>query len=339
MTRVRVVVLLSGAILVSAACAAAPPPSGGSSVPLASRCRRPSAPSRARRSRSPRPSRRHRRRTGRPRSPLPPRLRRPRPGPGSPGGSSPPTTRSVRSGPFSAGPMGTWRSERSFLDGATSRTPVWISSDGAAWQALPAGTFGPDAVVLGIVETPSTLIGLTMTGGANACGGEPSPMNCWTLTPPLRSWTSSDGRAWTAHPGPDVDPHADLDASHPASTRRSSSAAGPGRSSPPMGRLERTRRCRRTVSRGCRPRRSPSPRSGASTATRPRSATDSWPSAGAPTRPAMVSRSPRATDRPGTAGACRRPASGLAGSARGSASGHRGSSRDRRGSSPSEAPS
>jgi hypothetical protein len=86
----------------------------------------------------------------------------------------------------------------------TSSTPVWVSADGAGWRQLDARVFGPATVVIGVVETDTGIVALTLQGGANQCDGQTAPLSCWALTPPLQAWTSPDGASWTAHPGPDI---------------------------------------------------------------------------------------------------------------------------------------
>jgi hypothetical protein len=88
--------------------------------------------------------------------------------------------------------------------GATSRTPVWVSADGAAWRQLDADVFGPATVVIGVGETATGIVAMTLQGGANQCGGQAVPLACWTLTAPFQAWTSSDAANWTSHPGPGI---------------------------------------------------------------------------------------------------------------------------------------
>lgn len=87
--------------------------------------------------------------------------------------------------------------------GDTSRTPVWTSADGESWRAVDPSAFGPTDMVVGLGETDAGVVALTLRGGANQCDGE-TRLGCWTLSGPLRSWTSADGVAWTEHGGPDV---------------------------------------------------------------------------------------------------------------------------------------
>jgi hypothetical protein len=89
--------------------------------------------------------------------------------------------------------------------GDTSHTPVWVSTDGGTWRLLHPDVLGPSAIVLGVGETASGLVALTLQGGKNQCDGQESPLTCWTLTTPLQAWTSPDGVTWVAHAGPDID--------------------------------------------------------------------------------------------------------------------------------------
>ncbi len=88
--------------------------------------------------------------------------------------------------------------------GATSGSPVWVSTDGVSWTPLDPSPFGSDAVVVSVDEVASGLVAITLRGGANECGGETRP-NCWTLAGPLTSWTSADGASWKQSAGPGID--------------------------------------------------------------------------------------------------------------------------------------
>jgi hypothetical protein len=78
--------------------------------------------------------------------------------------------------------------------GDTSWTPVWTSSDGVSWTSLDPSIFGSGTIIYDVAQLPSGgLVALTGAGWAN---GE--------TTVPAQSWTSNDGRNWTAHPGPRV---------------------------------------------------------------------------------------------------------------------------------------
>lgn len=89
------------------------------------------------------------------------------------------------------------------IDASTSASPVWSSADGAAWHALPADTFGPAGIVIGLGSAGGNVVAITLQGGANQCGGGTRP-DCWTPAGPLQAWTSSDGATWTASTAPDV---------------------------------------------------------------------------------------------------------------------------------------
>ncbi|HEX2705522.1 MAG TPA: hypothetical protein VHM65_07165, partial [Candidatus Lustribacter sp.] len=86
--------------------------------------------------------------------------------------------------------------------GATSRTPVWVSTDGADWRLLDTEVFGPATIVVGLGETAEGIVALTLQGGADQCQGQDTRPNCWMPVAPLQSWTSSNGTTWTAHAGP-----------------------------------------------------------------------------------------------------------------------------------------
>jgi hypothetical protein len=85
---------------------------------------------------------------------------------------------------------------------AGSRTQVWVSSDGRTWRPLGADVFGPTTVVVGVGETATGIVALTLHGGTDQCNGQATPQDCWSLAAPLQSWTSSDAETWAAHPGP-----------------------------------------------------------------------------------------------------------------------------------------
>lgn len=85
---------------------------------------------------------------------------------------------------------------------ATSRTPVWVSTDGADWRLLDTEVFGPATIVVGLGETVEGIVALTLQGGADQCQGQGTRPNCWMPAAPLQSWTSSNGTTWTAHAGP-----------------------------------------------------------------------------------------------------------------------------------------
>jgi hypothetical protein len=82
----------------------------------------------------------------------------------------------------------------------TAPTPIWTSSDGAAWQPLPVGTattFWPGVQVVAIADIPTGLVALTSPGGG--CDGYEL---CQWFGPPVTAWTSSDGRHWTPRAAP-----------------------------------------------------------------------------------------------------------------------------------------
>jgi hypothetical protein len=82
-------------------------------------------------------------------------------------------------------------------------TRVWVSADGVAWDLLDPAALGPSTIVLGVGATADGIAALTVQAGTAYCS-PPMPLECWNLTGPLQSWTSSDGTTWTAHPGPAV---------------------------------------------------------------------------------------------------------------------------------------
>jgi hypothetical protein len=86
------------------------------------------------------------------------------------------------------------------VTGETSATPIWVSSDGGSWRRLGPEALGASTVVLGVGETAGGLVALTLQGGEDTC---PFQLDaCVVLSLPLQAWTSPDGLAWTAHPGP-----------------------------------------------------------------------------------------------------------------------------------------
>ncbi len=93
------------------------------------------------------------------------------------------------------------------VSGASSRTPAWVSPDGATWTALAPGVLGASTVILDVVPTAGGVAALTLTGGASTCGPgdiRTLGLDCLALTPPLQVVASSDGQTWTTHPGPDL---------------------------------------------------------------------------------------------------------------------------------------
>jgi hypothetical protein len=92
------------------------------------------------------------------------------------------------------------------LTGETSATPIWISTDGGTWRRLGPDVLGPATIVLGVGESTTGVVALTLQGGENACGGPfDGDIRCLVLNPPLQVWTSPDGVAWTPHPGPQLE--------------------------------------------------------------------------------------------------------------------------------------
>jgi hypothetical protein len=80
------------------------------------------------------------------------------------------------------------------------RTPLAISADGLSWQALSPSAVGGDAIVLGIWQVHEVVVALTVTGGAQPC--QATDAGCLQLQPPLRAWSSTDGRTWTLRSQP-----------------------------------------------------------------------------------------------------------------------------------------
>lgn len=92
------------------------------------------------------------------------------------------------------------------VTGTSARTKVWVSADGGTWEPLGADVFGPMTIVVGVGATAGAVVALTLQSGSNLYAGEasrsPSNLSSWSLEGPWQSWTSTDGRTWTAHPGP-----------------------------------------------------------------------------------------------------------------------------------------
>ena len=104
------------------------------------------------------------------------------------------------------------------VNGDTARSKVWVSANGGTWEPLAADVFGSRAVIVGVAAIASRVVALTLQSGryddANAPG--PSHLSSWSLEGPWQSWTSSDGRTWAAHPGPDFQvPRSMTGYSHP----------------------------------------------------------------------------------------------------------------------------
>jgi hypothetical protein len=98
------------------------------------------------------------------------------------------------------------------VEGGGARTRVWTSTDGRRWEAVPAGTFGTDAVVIGVGVVDGGLVAVTLASGpppdASELNGQVTDPREWSLQGPWRSWTSADGRSWQEHPGPAFQPPA-----------------------------------------------------------------------------------------------------------------------------------
>jgi len=89
------------------------------------------------------------------------------------------------------------------VTGASARSKVWVSADGGTWEPLEADAFGPKAVVIGAAATADGVVVLTVQSGTYREGyGIPSEVRTWELAGPWHSWTSADGKTWTANPGP-----------------------------------------------------------------------------------------------------------------------------------------
>ena len=89
--------------------------------------------------------------------------------------------------------------------GITSRTPVWVSADGATWRQLDPAVLGPATVVIGVAATATDIVALTLQGGRNQCDSQPAAPFCSTLAAPLQVWTSQDGSNWAAHAAPAIE--------------------------------------------------------------------------------------------------------------------------------------
>ena len=92
------------------------------------------------------------------------------------------------------------------VTGPSARTRVWVSADGRSWEPLGADVFGPASIVVGVGRVAGGVVALTLQSGQNMNAQEASPapsdLSSWSLEGPWQSWTSTDGRTWTAHPGP-----------------------------------------------------------------------------------------------------------------------------------------
>ena len=84
-----------------------------------------------------------------------------------------------------------------WVAGPPTSTPVWTSTDGTHWDPLIFGTsttFWPGLAVIGLVELQTGLVAVTET--LSYCS-DPCSLR---YIPPVVSWTSDDGRAWTPSP-------------------------------------------------------------------------------------------------------------------------------------------
>ncbi len=88
-----------------------------------------------------------------------------------------------------------------------ARSKVWVSTDGQTWRLLDGGTFGTRGVVVGVAPTADGVVALTLQSerydGEEEPGRPVTDPEQWSLTGPWQTWTSTDGRLWIAHPGPD----------------------------------------------------------------------------------------------------------------------------------------
>lgn len=89
------------------------------------------------------------------------------------------------------------------VTGTSARNKVWVSADGGRWDALAADVFGPQSIVVSVAPTADGVVALTLQSGAYSENGDKNEVYSWSVTGPWETWTSSDGRSWTAHPGPD----------------------------------------------------------------------------------------------------------------------------------------
>ena len=84
-------------------------------------------------------------------------------------------------------------------------TPLWTSPDGMHWDPLPFGTaptLWPGILVRGMAEVPSGVVALSERLSPT-CGGE---LCLGPYASPVLAWTSTDGRTWSPHPLPMLDP-------------------------------------------------------------------------------------------------------------------------------------
>jgi len=102
------------------------------------------------------------------------------------------------------------RSDPVTIDGAAPasgdpnvHTPLWVSTDGRSWEPLGTDAIGSE-IVVGMARTVDGIVALAAKAGPTLVDEE-TEIRTWGVTGPLHAWTSSDGRTWTARPGPDVD--------------------------------------------------------------------------------------------------------------------------------------
>lgn len=88
--------------------------------------------------------------------------------------------------------------------GQPSHTQVSVSSDGAAWTALPADTFGSGSAVISVAPSRDGVVALTLELAGGPCDEPPDDLACHGLIGPLQAWTSTDGTSWAMHLVPDV---------------------------------------------------------------------------------------------------------------------------------------
>lgn len=92
------------------------------------------------------------------------------------------------------------------VSAASVRTRTWTSTDGRRWVPLDASVFGPRTIVVGVAAMSGGVMAFTMQAGSWSWNEPSTEVGQWSLTGPWQSWTSVDGQAWTAHPGPPFPP-------------------------------------------------------------------------------------------------------------------------------------